>query len=406
MIKTVPPSSDLLKTSDLLKIDERAAIKLVTKLMAIPGRSGEERAIITSIRSHLRQIGVPASVVVEDTAHKRSPLGGQVGNLIVKLPGTIRGPRRLLAAHVDTVPLCVGSQPVRRGDRIVSRNRSTALGADDRAGASVLLHTLTEIRRRRLPHPPLTFLWPVQEEVGLLGARHVDRKKLGGPKLCFNWDGGPSDMATIGATGGFELRIEIEGVASHAGAHPEQGISAIAVAGVAIAELVRDGWHGRIVKGAATGTSNIGIIAGGEATNVVTPHLRLRAEARSHDPQFRQQIVDAFRTAFEKAVASVKNDAGATGKVRFEAQLKYESFRLPEDDPSVETALRAIAEAGLKPSTRLTNGGLDANWLTANGLPTVTLGCGQQDAHTVNESLEIDSYLNACRIALLLATGT
>ena len=191
--------------------------------------------------------------------------------------------------------------------------RNTALGADDRAGASVLLHTLTEIRRRRLPHPPLTFLWPVQEEVGLLGARYVDRKKLGGPKLCFNWDGGPSDTATIGATGGFELRIEIDGIASHAGAHPEQGISAIGIAGVAIAELVRDGWHGKIVKGTSTGTSNIGIIQGGEATNVVTPGITLRAEARSHDPQFRQQIVDAFRTAFERAVATVKNDAGATG---------------------------------------------------------------------------------------------
>jgi len=391
---------------ELLRIDAPAAIKLVTKLMAIPGRSGEERAILTSIRTHLRQIGVPASAVVEDTAHKRSPLGGQAGNLIVKLPGTIRGPRRMLVAHVDTVPLCVGSQPVRRGDQIVSRNRGTALGADDRAGASVLLHTLTEIRRRHLPHPPLTFLWPVQEEVGLLGARYVDRKKLGGPKLCFNWDGGPSDMATIGATGGFELEIEIHGMASHAGAHPEQGISAIGVAGVAIAELVRDGWHGRIVKGGFTGTSNIGIISGGEATNVVTPHLSLRAEARSHDPRFRQQIVDAFRGAFQNAAGKVKNDAGVASTVKFEAQLKYESFRLPDGNPAVETALVAIADAGRTPSTRMTNGGLDANWLTAQGLPTVTLGCGQQDAHTVSESLQIESYLDACRIALLLATGT
>jgi tripeptide aminopeptidase len=390
---------------ELLKIDSPAAIKLVTQLMAIPGRSGEEREILTSIRSRLRQIGVPASAIVEDTAHKRSPLGGQAGNLIVKLPGSIRGPRRMLVAHVDTVPLCVGSKPVRKGNWIVSRNSETALGADDRAGASVLLHTLTEICRRRLPHPPLTFFWPVQEEVGLLGARYVDQKKLGDPKLCFNWDGGPADAATVGATGGFELRIEIDGLASHAGAHPEQGISAIGVAGVAIAELVRDGWHGRIAKGGLTGTSNIGIIAGGEATNVVTPHLSLRAEARSHDPRFRQQIVDAFRNAFEKAVASVRSDAGKTGKLRFEAELKYESFCLPADNPAVETALRAIAEVGLKPSTRLTNGGLDANWLTALGLPTVTLGCGQQDAHTVNESLEIESYLSACRIGLLLATG-
>jgi tripeptide aminopeptidase len=399
MIKTASP------TNSLPKIDERTALKLVTELMAIPGRSGEERAIITAIKSHLRKIGVPASAIAEDKAHKRSPLGGKAGNLIVKFPGTIRGPRRLLAAHVDTVPLCVGCQPIRRGNKIVSKNPATALGADDRAGATVLLNTLTEIQKRKLPHPPLTFFWPIQEEVGLLGARFVDRKKLGGPKLCFNWDGGPADAATIGATGGFDLQIEIDGLASHAGAHPEQGISAIGIAGVAIAELVRDGWHGLVVKGDKTGTSNIGIINGGDATNVVTSKLTLRAEARSHDPKFRQQIVDAFRTAFEKAVSSVKNDAGAAGKLRFDADLKYESFRLPENDPAVEVARRAIAAVGLKPSLRLTNGGLDANWLTANGLPTVTLGCGQQDVHTVKESLDIDSFLNACRIGLLLATG-
>ena len=100
-----------------------------------------------------------------------------------------------------------------------------------------------------------------------------------------------------------------------------------------------------------------------------------------------------------------KTTRGRLAQLRFDAQLKYESFRLPENNPAVEAALRAISDAGLKPNTRLTNGGLDANWLTANGLPTVTLGCGQQDVHTVNESLEIKSYLNACRIALLLATG-
>ena len=40
---------------------------------------------------------------------------GNVGNLIVKLPGTVRGPRRLLMAHMDTVPVCLGAQPVPDG---------------------------------------------------------------------------------------------------------------------------------------------------------------------------------------------------------------------------------------------------------------------------------------------------
>jgi tripeptide aminopeptidase len=245
----------------------------------------------------------------------------------------------------------------------------------------------------------------VQEEVGLLGARFMDLKKLGGPQLCFNWDGGPSDVATVGATGGIELNVRIKGLASHAGARPEHGISAIGIAGMAIADLVGGGWHGLVAKGSRTGTSNIGIVQGGDATNVVAPELAIKAELRSHDPQFRGEILAAYKAAFEKAAKSLKNDVGATGSVEFDIYEKYESFRLADDSPVVQTAMRAIEFTGLTPSVRTTNGGLDANWLTARGLPTVTLGCGQQDAHTVAESLHIPSYLHACRIALVLATA-
>ena len=209
---------------------------------------------------------------------------------------------------------------------------------------------------------------------------------------------------TIGATGDYAIHIEIEGLASHAGVQPEHGISAIAIAGRAIADLVENGWHGLIQKGKNKGTSNIGFIEAGEATNVVTPRLVLRAEARSHDPKFRERIVREYQAAFERAAKAIKNDAGKTGRVNFTADLKYESFRLAEDEPVVEAALSAVQAAGLSGETRISNGGLDANWLSARGLPTVTLGCGQRNVHTVDEALEIDDYLNACQIALLLAT--
>ncbi len=395
---TAPPAS-------LPEVDKAAAVRLVSEMMAVPGLSGQERKIQTAVRAKLKSLGIPSSAIVEDTAPKRSPLGGDCGNLIVKLPGTIRGPRRLLMAHLDTVPICAGSKPVRKGDLIVSKDPKTGLGADDRAGVSVLLTALAEIRRRKLPHPPLTFVWPVQEEVGLMGVRFMDFKKLGNPQLCFNWDGGPSDVATVGATGGVELTIRIVGLASHAGAHPELGISAIGVAGVAIADLVAGGWHGLVVKGSRTGTSNIGIISAGDATNVVTPELDLKAEVRSHEPQFRREIIAAYKTAFEKAAKTLTNAAGVAGRIEFSLFEKYESFRLPDDAPVVKTALRAIELSGSTPAVRTTNGGLDANWLTAHGFPTVTLGCGQQDVHTVAESLHIPSYLNGCRIALALATA-
>ena len=387
-------------------LGDTKAVDLVMKMMAIPGRSGDEGNVAEFLRSELRSAGVPESEIGMDQAHRRSPAGGAVGNLIVKLPGTQRGPRRLLMAHIDTVPLCVGCQPVRKGDWIRSRDPNTALGGDNRAGASVVLHTACQLVRQGIPHPPLTLLWTVQEEVGLIGARHVSLSRLGQPKLCFNWDGGAPNLAVIGATGDYNIEITIKGIPSHAGAHPEQGVSAIAIASLAISRLVDQGWHGLIVKGKNTGTSNVGVISGGEATNVVTPEVRVRAEARSHDLRFRKRIVAEIRKAFQSAVRQVKSDRGKTGKLDFEANLKYESFQLAEEELCVRAARDAIESVGISPEVRICNGGLDANWMTAHGLPTVTLGCGQQDIHTAGESLHVPSYLQACRIAMLLATGT
>lgn len=386
-------------------IDEKAALALVTEMMAIPGKSCEETRVADFIRKKLAAAGIPKSAVLIDDSTKRIPHGGAIGNLIVKLPGTMKGPRRMLMAHIDTVPLCVGSKPVRKGELIVSKDPRTALGADDRAGASVVLTSILEIRKQKLPYPPLTLFWPVQEEIGLLGARHVSLSKLGNPKLCFNWDGGPAHTATIGATGGYEIEIRVFGIASHAGVHPEAGVSAISIASMAIADLVKNGWHGLIVKGDKSGTSNLGIITAGDATNVVASTLTIQAEARSHDPAFRKVIVKEFQQAFERAAATLKNVTGQSGRIEFKADLKYESFRIPEDAPAVRSAFKAAETVGLTPEPRITNGGLDANWLSARGLPTVTLGCGQMSPHTVDESLHVPSYLAACKMGLLLATG-
>jgi tripeptide aminopeptidase len=382
------------------------AFQMVMDLMAIRGASGHEGAVAAYITDKLRMAGAPTSALRFDNAHKKTPLAGEVGNLILQLPGTVRGPRRLLMAHMDTVPICVGAKPVRKGKIVRSADPKTGLGADDRSGVAVVLNTAIEILRRRLPHPPLTFLWAIQEEVGLHGARHVQSSLLGKPKLAFNWDGGPAEKVTIGATGGYRLQIEIEGLAAHAGAAPEQGISAIAIASLAIAELVREGWHGLIVKGAHRGTSNVGFIQGGEATNVVTDRVELKAEARSHDKQFREQIVATIERAFKSAAEQVRNAAGQTGKVRFQGRLDYEAFQLSPGEPAVAAVQQAIRGVGLEPQLAISNGGLDANWMTAHGIPTVTLGCGQNQIHTTSEYLDIAAFEKACDIALRLATDT
>ncbi|HEX4415518.1 MAG TPA: M20/M25/M40 family metallo-hydrolase [Lacipirellulaceae bacterium] len=388
-----------------IKLSDADALAMVMEMMAIPGRPGEEAAIMDFIRQKLIAAGAPANAITMDNAHKRTPLGGQVGNMILKLPGTMRGPRRMLSAHVDTVPICVGSRPVRKGKVVVSADKKTGLGADDRAGAAVVLLAALAVLKVAAPHPPLTFLWTIEEEVGLFGARFVRLAKLGNPKLAFNFDGGSPAALKVGATGGYRMTIEIEGLASHAGNRPEEGVSAIAIASLAIADLVNNGWHGLVEKEGKTGTSNVGVIKGGDATNVVTDHVFIRAEARSHEAKFRGRIVKEIEGAFKRAALAVQNTAGQNGKVTIEGDLDYESFRLSRDEPCVTVAAAAIAAEGIEPELAVTNGGLDANWLTAHGIPTVTLGCGQRNIHTVSEQLDIAEFQQARRIALRLATG-
>jgi hypothetical protein len=71
----------------------------------------------------------------------------------------------------------------------------------------------------------------------------------------------------------------------------------------------------------------------------------------------------------------------------------------------VAAAQEAVRAIGLVPRLDISNGGLDANWMAANGVPTVTLGCGQMEIHTTKEQLDLAAYEAACAAALRLATA-
>lgn len=393
-------------TADAVTFDESRAVDLVMELMAIDGRSCEEGRVAEYVRRQLMAAGAPDGWIVHDTAHRRTPTPGEVGNLILKLPGTMRAPRRMLSAHLDAVPICSGSEPVRRGDLVTSA-ADTGLAADNRAGCAVLLSTAIELMKRNLPRPPLTFCWFVQEEIGLQGSRAVTLSKLGAPKLAFNWDGGSPAKLTIGATGGIRMEIEVRGLASHAGGAPERGVSAIAIASMAIADLHRSGWHGDIHSdNGMHGTSNVGVFQGGAATNVVADYVKVRAEARSHNGPFRRRIAKQIESCFRQAVKEVHNVDGKLGKVSIVSRLDYDSFLLKRSEPCVTAAEQAVEATGLEVVHAVANGGVDANWITKHGIPTVSLGCGQRNQHMVTEQLVVSEFLDACRIALRIASAT
>ena len=395
-----------------MPLDTAAAVSRLMRFLAVEGITGQEAAIGREIASALKEAGVPAGAIFLDDANTRIPVPTQTGNLIVHLPG--RGklhnqPPLMFMTHMDTVPLCAGAKPAIKGRKIVNTAR-TALGGDNRTGCGVLVTLTAELAEQKLDHPPLTLLFCVREESGLYGARHVDTADLGAPVMAFNYDGGSASNVIVGAVGADRWEVEIHGRAAHAGVAPERGISATMILGLALAEVRKGGWFGKVVKGKRQGTSNVGPVTGGpgrpagDATNVVTDYVHVRGESRSHDAKFFKEITAAYKAAFEKAAKAVKNHEGKSGRVKFKVQTDYHPFRMKDTLPVVKRAAAAIAAGGGTPNIRTANGGLDANWMVRHGIPTVTFGAGQNEVHTVDEWINLDEYERACALAVRLAT--
>ena len=387
-----------------VKIDERKALAHLMELLAIEGLSGREGKVAAAIKKKARAAGCRPSWIGHDEAYKKIPADYEIGNLIIRLPGTYSAPRRLMMGHMDTVPLCRGAVPVWRKNRIVSRGE-TGLGGDNRTACAALVTVLETILTRSLQHPPLTFLFTVGEEVGLWGARFVKKSDLGNPKLGFNIDGGHPAELYIGALGADRWEVDVIDRASHAGVHPDHGVSAVWIASMAIQDVAARGYFGKIRKKGKRGTSNVGVVRGGEATNQVTDHVFVRGESRSHDPKFVAEITGVYRKAFERAAKKVHNHKGVTGKVRFRARTDYDPFRIDRKALVVLRSLAAARDVGLKPKLCYADGGLDANHLNRRGIPTVTLGAGQHSPHTVDEWISLPEYLGGCRLALRAATA-
>src|SRR5947208_2738220 len=161
-----------------LDFDLPKALSRLMGFLAVPGVTGHEKAIGQAVVEALIQAKVPRRTISLDDANERIPIPTETGNLIIMLPGTRPGPRRMFMTHLDTVPLCAGAKPVRKGNRIVAAG-PTALGGDKRTGVACLVNLAATLIEQGLPHPQLTLLFTVREESGLWGARA--RRRMSSP---------------------------------------------------------------------------------------------------------------------------------------------------------------------------------------------------------------------------------
>ncbi|MBL7181379.1 MAG: M20/M25/M40 family metallo-hydrolase [Pseudomonadota bacterium] len=369
-------------------VNEERLAETFKMLVGIDSVSKEEGKLAAKLKGILESLGATTWIDAAGTK-----IGSDTGNLIARLEGNTQAPPLLLNAHMDTVEPGRGVSAVFK-DGVFTSDGTTILGADDKSAIAIIIETLRIIRENDLPHGPLEIVLTVCEEIGLLGAKHLDFSRINA--TCgFALDATDTEGIVTRAPSANRLEFRVHGKDAHAGAAPEKGINAIFLASKAIAGLE----IGRIDQET---TCNIGVIEGGTAINIVPKLVIVKGEVRSHDEAKLAAITDRIVSSFKDVVENYKEPGPVDARPRLEFRVDSDFRRtfIPDDHPVVTLARRSAENLGKQMNTKTSGGGADANIFFEKGIVTGVLGTGMRDMHTVRESVRLDDMAQTTRLLL------
>ena len=335
-------------------------------LCAIPSPSGHERACADAVAEELRAVGLS---VTEDAAG--DALGGDCGNLLARIPGSGEG-WILFCAHLDTVPVAAPPEPVVRDGAWQNANEAI-LGADNKVAVATML-----VLAQRLAASPaavgVELLFTVGEELSLAGAKEFETGVLHS-SLGYVFDSAsPVGGVVVASPTHYRIAAELRGVASHAGVRPENGRSAILAAARAIANM-------RLGRIDSQTTSNIGLISGGSAANIVPDRCRVVGEARSLEGSRAEQLASEI----VECLTDAANDPECECDLDVTVERQFDGYRVRPSSPEVALAFDALRDCGHDPGPTTSGGGSDANTLRARGLAVLNLANGTERNHEPGE---------------------
>ncbi len=357
-------------------------------LVKISSESKNEKRIAEYIADIFRDLA--DEIIVDDSSDKTK---SNTNNLIIKIAGNNpRAKKILLCSHLDTVVPGNNVKPVVYGDTITS-DGSTVLGGDCKSGIAIIIEVIRTLKEAEIPHGDIELLFTVAEEVGLLGAKHLDYSLIDA-KLCYALDTSGVMTLVHKAPSANDITFKIFGKAAHAGLEPEKGVNALKIAAQAISMMQL----GRIDHET---TTNIGTVSGGKATNIVPDYVELRGEARSHSSEKLKAQTDSMRKAVERAVADAKSEINAElPRYEAEIELEYEHFDIDEDEQLITLAKRAATEMGKELNVLPGGGGSDANIFNEHGIKSVILSTGMDKVHTMEERIDVNDMVENANLLL------
>jgi glutamate carboxypeptidase len=318
------------------------------------------------------------------------PLGDMVvGRRSGRRPVAEGGRRLLLLAHMDTVfdEGAAAARPFRTRD-----GRAYGPGVtDDKAGVVCGFEAVEVLCDQAGfdDFAAITLVCSPDEEIGSPFSRPLIEALAGEHDVAVGLEAARTNGALVSARKGISaFTIEVRGRAVHAGVRPAEGVNAVLEAAhktVAL-QALNGRWPGV--------TCNVGVLRGGNRTNVVADRAVMQVEVRA-----------ATTAAFDQAMDEVGRIVAATTVEGARAELLPAHRHPPMERTPAVAALVGEAQAvardlGFEVGEAATGGAGDANTTAAAGLPTIDgLAPVGGEAHGPDEWLDLDSVVP--RTALL-----
>jgi glutamate carboxypeptidase len=303
-----------------------------------------------------------------------------------------KGPHIVLIGHIDTV---FPDGEAEHRPFTISQHKGTRIATgpgvlDMKSGVLIGMYALRLlIESQQAYYSNVTFISNSDEEIGSPSSRPLIQKLAQDADAVLVFEPGRAAETIVSSRKGCgQYRVEVHGVSAHAGVEPERGRNAIL-------ELSYQVQMMQALNGTIPGaTLSVGIIRGGERTNVVPDYAYFDMDVRTTD----QASAGALEAAMRRVVS--QNKLPDT-RISLSGSMLCQPFeRNKRNAHLVELAKAAGSELGLKIQDVGSGGASDANNTSAMGIPTLDgLGAGGGLAHNPGEFIELD-YLPR-RIALV-----
>lgn len=274
------------------------------------------------------------------------------------------------------------------GQEILFSDGTSVLGADDKAAISAVMEMIANLDSAKEQHGDVVICFVPDEEIGLVGAKHLDIKTRFDVDFAYTLDCCELGEVVYECFNAASVNLKFTGVTAHPMSAKGVMVNPILMAVEYMSHFhreetpecteLREGywWFTKIQANAA------------EAT--------MEAHIREHD-------LTKYKARKEKMgeVAKLVQAKYPTGKVEVVVEDIYANISnsLKEDRTAIDLLLEALEKASVKANIIPMRGGTDGAALSAKGLLTPNFFTGAHNFHSRFEFLPIPSFVKAYEVS-------